>query len=473
MAETQRRINAVRGLAFDRQLDFIDDPARRKVLLCARRAGKTGADAIYLVQEALRHPNSLCLFACITRDRAKAIMWDGKSGLKWVDRAAQLGLGKWGFNESELTMRFPNGSRIRLFGADATSSEADKVLGDAFRLVILDEAASFRRDLRGLVYDKIKPAVADLDGTMCLTGTPGDFIGPSDDRHLFYELTAAPPDDGWSPDPRGLPWRYHSWSTLDNPHMREKRLREIEEIERHNPLYKETAGFKIMYLNEWAIDESRIVYRYNADRNVAVTIPTLTDFVIGVDLGHEDASAFVVVGWNEYDKTLYVLRAFKQSKMTLEDVAREVNALRETYKNCRIVVDGAAKQAVEDMRQRHGIPFNAAEKAGKTDFIRMMNTDLICAKIKLAPSVTDALVDEWQNLIWDAAAQIKKELDSCENHLSDAMLYAWRFSRAYRSEAPEDTKSPTADEQVQAFWTREREKRSHDADEDGLQVWAG
>jgi hypothetical protein len=411
-AERERgaRVGRLRDLLFPQQLAFVDDPERLKAALCSRRAGKSVADASYLFQVAEANPGTLCLFACITRDRAKSIMWDGKAGLKTVGEMAKLGLDERNYNESDLTCWLPNGSRIRLFGADSSKQQLEKVL----------------------VYSRIKPAAADLQATIAMTGTPGDFIGPKDDRHLFYAVTTGE-EQGWS---------VHKWNTLDNPHMRSQWEGELREIEERNPLYKDTADYKIMYLGEWAVDTSKIVYRFGEDRNLATTLPALTRWVIGVDLGWEDATAFSVGGWNEHDPNLYILRAYKQSKMTLDDVAAEIQKLRETYKNARIIVDGANKQAVETMRQRHSLPFEAAEKAGKADFIRMMNTDLVTGKVRLVEDMTVPLVDEWKSLVWDEDARIPTELSSCDNHLADATLYLWRFARNYLAK-PEPPKKPS------------------------------
>lgn len=419
--EQAGRLARIRDVLFQQQLAFIDDPSRLKAALCSRRAGKSVADAAYLFQVAEQNPGTLCLFVCITRDRAKSIMWDGSAGLKVVGEMAKLGLDERNYNETDLTCWLPNGSRIRLFGADSSKQQLEKVLGDNFALVIIDECASFRSDLRRLVKSRIKPAAIDRQATIALTGTPGDFIGPKDERHMFYAVTNGE-EPGWS---------VHKWNTLDNPHMRAKWEAELEEIERVDPLYKETADFKIMYLGEWAVDLTKIVYKFG-ERNLIERAPAnLTSFGIGIDLGWEDATAFTVGGWNKHDPTLYLLRSFKQSKMTLDDVGETVRGLQAAYPNARLIIDGAAKQAVETIKRRYQLPLHAADKQGKPDFINTMNTDLVTARIKLVEADTKPLVEEWRALIWDEDARIPTELASCANHAADSALYLWRDARNY------------------------------------------
>lgn len=455
LAERRAAIGRIRGLLFDKQLTFIDDASQFKAALCSRRAGKSVADGAYLFQEAYAHPGTLCLFACITRDRAKAIMWDGKTGLKRLAEMAGLGLGKEHFNESDLTVRLPNGSRIRLFGADATGAEQDKVLGDAFRLVIIDEAASFRRDLRTLVYSKIRPAALDYGGTICLTGTPGDFIGPEGEgRHLFYAVTNGE-EDGWS---------VHSWSTLDNPHMRDKWREELERIERTSPRFKQSAQYKIMYEGQWAIELSKLIYHYDDETNGVDEAPRCTDFVVACDLGSTDDTAFVVWGWRPHDPNLYGLHASKMPGLDFRQVANEIHHLRATFPGARLVIDGANKQGVDHMRKLYGLPsLINAEKTDKWTFMRMMDTDLLTGKVRIVRGACDPLITEWSGLIRDDKKTVPVELASCPNHCADAGLYGWRYALNYRAVPASQEPAKTAEQQMDELMER-RNRRGDDDD---------
>ena len=86
---------------------------------------------------------------------------------------------------------------IYLVGADSNEDERQKLLGQKFVLVVIDEAQAFGIDLRQLMYGVLKPAVADYRGTIILTGTPGNLI-----KGLFFDqrqgsgLVRAPLDSG-------------------------------------------------------------------------------------------------------------------------------------------------------------------------------------------------------------------------------------------------------------------------------------
>ena len=172
----------------------------------------------------------------------------------------------------------------------------------------------------------------------------------------------------------------------------------------------------------------------HSDNDIIQSIPTdITNYILGVDLGWDDPTAFSVCGYN--DNRLYVIETYKKSKMLLTSVADKIKELEIKYGGFdKIIVDGAAKQSVEEMRARYGINFTSADKLGKRDHIEMMNTELAVGRIKLLDSGSEALRAEWDNLIWDERAKLKgkyKEHQSCANHLSDATLYAYWYAHCY------------------------------------------
>jgi len=142
---------------FAAQSAFISDPARMKVALCTRRSGKSYGAGLYLCKEAWETAGVSCLYLALTRDSAKKIMW--KDVLKPISRRLNLDAR---FNESELTATLPNESVIYILGVDSTEEEKKKLLGQKYKLVIIDEAASFSVDLNELVYGVLKPAVCRL-----------------------------------------------------------------------------------------------------------------------------------------------------------------------------------------------------------------------------------------------------------------------------------------------------------------------
>jgi hypothetical protein len=440
---------------FPQQKKFIQDPAKLKLLSCTRRAGKSMTAALYLISEALNNPGCNCLAIGLTRESIKSILW--KDCLHFLNTKYRLGAR---FNLTELSMTMPNGSVIRLTGIDADERESLKLLGAKYRLVCVDEGSMYTVDLRNLIYGVLKPAMTDPNaggqrGTIAMMGTSSNFT-----RGLFYDV-----DTGTEPG-----WSVHRWSAHDNPYIAKQWQEELDEIAAQRPLYMETPQFKQWYLNQWVVDDEKLCYRFNEKRNLYSDRPPLFPegwtYILGIDLGWEDDTAFVLSAFHQNDEHLYVMETFNKKFMTLPEVETKIKQyMLSDHPPARIIIDGAAKQSIETMRSRTSIPFEFADKQGKESFIELLNSDLIQAKVKIHKSCT-ALVNEMMSLVWmtegNKIRQPKKEHPALPNHLCDALLYNWRMCYHYHSE-------PTAkvipigspawyQQQADGIWERERER---------------
>lgn len=440
---TQKAKPAFLDKRFPKQTAFIKDPALKKAALCTARAGKSYGVGLYLFKEAYENPGANCLYLALTRDSAKRILW--KDILKVINR--KLGLGSV-FNETALTVSLPNGSVIYLLGADSSDDEREKILGQKFKLVVIDEAASFSIDLHDLVYRILDLRVSDERGTICLIGTPGNLI-----KSFFHKVTTGA-EPGWS---------VHKWSALENPYQRDAHLEKLAEIEKTRPLYKETPAFKQMYLGEWVVDNEKLVYRFADPRNVFTQLPKYAKgrwhYVLGIDLGWEDDKAFVVVAYHDFDPNLYVLSSFKKSHMLLTDMAKKIIALNDEFEFDVVVVDGSAKDAIQDIQHRFGLTLTPADKTGKMDFIDIMNAELIQGKVKLQAQDCLSLIDELQTLIVNERSAKREEDPSCQNHAADATLYAWRHCYQYLSEVPAPERPKLGTPEFQLAYLKEEEAR--------------
>lgn len=147
------------------------------VLVCHRRWGKTVFAVMELILAALSTPRKDFRGAYVApfRKQAKDIAWD------YFKKFAGMIPGV-SFNETELTVSFPNGSKITLYGAD----NAEALRGLYFDYVVMDEVA----DMRPYVWGEIvRPALADRKGR-CL------FIGTPKGMNLFFELYNRGVSDG-------------------------------------------------------------------------------------------------------------------------------------------------------------------------------------------------------------------------------------------------------------------------------------
>ena len=426
---------------FPKQAAFIRGKGKRKAALCTRRAGKSYGIGLYLYQRAVEHEGSTVLYLALTRDSARNIMW--KDVLKDINKRHNMGVQ---FNETLLEARLANGSVIKLAGADASKEEMEKYLGGKYPLIVIDEAGSFRQDLRKLVYENLEPAVADYDGEIVMIGTPTAFT-----KSLFFDITQP------SLGKRELGWEVHSWNTYDNPYMESKWRKRMGDLVQVTPNIVNTPGYRRMYLGEWVTDLDDLVYKFSPDLNSISGLPHASyAYVLGVDLGFNDSSAFVVAAYSFTDKHLYFIEAHKKSKMIVSDVAERIRYYQKRFDLNTIVIDNAAKQTVEELKQRFSLPLTAADKAGKAEFIEIMNSEMVHGLIKLLPEAGELEV-EWEDLIWDDKSLKRQEHPGCENHLADAALYAWRHCYQHLSETRVKEDNRNADV-MDDWWDEEAER---------------
>lgn len=415
---------------FEKQTNFVRDPAMKKCAFTTRRAGKSSAGGIILFEHGFELPNVECLYIALTKDSARDIMWPI---LKEINRRHNLGAK---FNEADLVVKLPNGSVINLYGADADRKLMDRLLGRKLKVVVIDEGQSWRSDLRRLIDDILEPALADLDGPIILIGTPGDVA-----YGLFYDITTGK-EKGWT---------LHEWDTYDNPHMRVQWDKQIKRKIAANPAVVNTPAFRRNYLKQWVVDDEKLVYRFHPETGFYLNLlPKNLRYILGIDLGYSpDPTAFVILAYSDDSPHLYFIEGFKKDKMIISAVGEKIAEYCAKYDFEHMVIDNASKQAVEELKQnaRFQFPLHAADKRDKKTFIELLNSDLKEGLVKLPEYGAEDLIKEWANLVkkWDLHHTKWIEDPALPNHLADAFLYAWRKARHYLfSPEPEKPKPGTA-----------------------------
>lgn len=447
--------------AFETQNAFILDKCRLKVALCTRRAGKSMAAGLGLFKAALENPGCTCVYIALSRESAYKIMIkdimekiNNEHGLRATFKLGQ-----------RIECKLPNGSVIYFVGCDASPKELDKLRGQKYKLAIIDECASYTQDLRELVYAVLRPATMDEKGSIWMIGTPGSLISVSRkrtdsvwgnvgaaehlDKPLFYSAS-----EGFEGD-----WSIHRWNTTANPFQVDNYNELVDEMKKANPNVVDTPFFKNEYLGQWFIDTDQLVFKYNPDVNTVSELPPGVNYIylMGIDFGYTDASAFVVGAYSQYDNRLYIVHASKKEGMNVSDVEYKIRELMEIYPISKWIVDGAAKQVVEELRMRTQLPFIAAEKQDKAGFIAIMNNDLLLGNIKLLPNTRD-LRDEWGAIIWADRMDRNDIHAGCPDHCADAARYVWKHSYNYLATKEKKPIQNGSEEQIEAFWAKEEER---------------
>lgn len=154
---------------FQRKAKAIVDSSRFTTLVCHRRWGKTvfAVMELNLAAAFTQFPDFRGAYIAPYRKQAKDITWD------YFKRFAGKIPGVT-FNETELTVNYPNGARITLYGAD----NAEALRGLYFHYAVLDEVANMKPNVWGEI---VRPTLADRKGKALFIGTPAGM-------NLFFEL---------------------------------------------------------------------------------------------------------------------------------------------------------------------------------------------------------------------------------------------------------------------------------------------
>lgn len=160
-------------------LSYHDRKERFACIVAHRRFGKTVGVINDLIRDALTIdlPNVRVAYIAPYYSQAKAIVWDYAKEFTAPIPGIKV-------NESELRIDFPNGARLRLFGAD----NYDAMRGLYFDHAALDEPADFPINAWPTV---IRPALADRKGKATFIGTPKG-------KNSFWEVyDQARKSDDW------------------------------------------------------------------------------------------------------------------------------------------------------------------------------------------------------------------------------------------------------------------------------------
>jgi mRNA-degrading endonuclease RelE of RelBE toxin-antitoxin system len=324
----------------DPQWDIFTDDNRFRVVVAGRRFGKTYLSTIELLRMALGENekvyNKNCWYVAPTYKAAKEIAWDM---LKATIREKDVSK----INESELSIRFKNGSIIALKGAE----KPDNLRGRSLDFVVLDEIADMRPETWNEV---IRPSLSDRQGSALFIGTPKG-------RNHFYDLWTQDLDD----------WASFQFTTLEGGNVPDY---EIEAAKRD----LDERTFKQEYEAAF-VNYSGIIY-YNFDRQDSVESTLLGDdhLHIGMDFNLDPMSA--VVSIRDGSK----LRIIDEIVIYGSNTDEMVDEIKQRYPNKRITIypDPACRQ-------------RKTSAGGKTDLSILVNAGFAVKVRERHTSVRDRI----------------------------------------------------------------------------------
>lgn len=327
---------------------------RFRVLALHRRAGKTELAIMQLIDSALKEKQDLGMFVYLAPflKQAKAIAWARlKEKLEPLRR-----VGYCDIHEGELFVRFPNGSLIRIFGAD----NPDAMRGLRLDGVVVDEVADIKPELW---FDILQPALSDRLGWALFIGTPHGV-------NLFSELYyMAQRTDGWYA---------RTWTVYETDALSENEVARLAD-----PKIMPEAAFAREFLCDFtAAGDDQLISLADvmvaAERVYKVGTVDSAPRIIGVDPARFGDDRSVIVrrqGLQMFDPMIY-------AGVDNMGLAGRVAGIIEQWKPQVVFIDSGAGAGVIDRLHQLGhdvveVPFGG--RATKADQFVNRRTEMWCS----------------------------------------------------------------------------------------------
>ena len=212
----------------------------------------------------------------------------------------------------------------------------------------------------------------------------------------------------------------------------------FEEMKKRSPQKYAVAG-----LGEWGVAEGLVFENFEKGiPDIPQAESSRWRHYFGLDYGYtNDPTAFIAFMANPVDKIIYIYDEFYKTRMLNSDIAAEIK--RRGYAKERIRADAAEPKSNDDLR-RLGISRILPCNKGKDSVINgIMNISEY--KIFVNPACVNTY-KELSSYVWDKDCVGNRNIPvDRDNHLMDAMRYAFQDVKYFRPEAERDAAKTTAD----------------------------
>lgn len=340
------------------------------------------------------------------------------------------------WNGQDKRWTFPSGASLT-FGYLDTDKDRYRYSSAAFQFIGFDELTQFPEPWYRFLFSRLRRSKAS-DVPLRVRGAtnPGN-IGHEWVRRRFLTNPGSPP--------------FIAAKIFDNPSLDAASY--LESLSELDPVTLQQLRDGI-----WVRDSGGLVYMFDEGRNLIAELPAGEwSYLLSLDFGFTDATAFAILGWLPNSPFVYVVESFKEEKLTPSQVGEKCVELEQKYKFTRIIGDigGLGKGYAEEMRRRFRLPVEPADKHNKRGYIDLLNGDLTHGNLKVYGPSNAGLIKEWLELPWNADRS--KASEGCADHLCDAVTYGWRATTAYLTR-PIEPVAETADEiirsQTREYWER-------------------
>ena len=401
------KVPPVRRLLAPHQLKFLACRAKLRTNCSGRRTGKSFSAGAWLTEEWETRPGQSAIFIALSQEHAVRILWDV---IEFLNR--KLG---WGavYNGTDGTWTWPNGYTLYFMGCKDRRS-ANFVRGvPKIHRVVVDECGQIPDPLlEYLVRDVLEPTFADTDGDLCLMGTPADTgVGYYEDLMAKCEAEGA----------------HFCFTAADNPHLAVDGREFLARMLRDRFAGDETnATYRREYLGHRVQEQGVLIYRAPPlDEFYEPTPPKWNYTTLGIDIGYNDGTGFVVLRSRAPEAGAHIVEAYREPELTLPRMAAIAERMRVEHNVSEIFVDtagGGGRTVMETLARDYGLPAQAADKRARRMRIEQVRTALDARTLRGTQGRCGQVLEEWLGLPWDLERSDHREgyVDEC----TDALQYA-------------------------------------------------
>lgn len=439
-------------------------------LECGRKFGKTETLAYLLFRYCMMYPNSACYFIAPFQKQAKELVWangrlqnffkpivDEKTGLTHAghNRAEAHQIleelnEKYGIriNESEMRIRFANGSFIKLDGAD--NHQAYR--GISPHLIVYDEF----KDHHPKFHVGMDPNLAAYDAPLIVVGTPPE--GDENNCDTFCSMADyAKLDDEQA---------YINAPTYTNPFISrdflKRKKKELFARGEEDKWFREymakrvKAGSRNIFPMFEAPDEhTKYTEHFVKHSDLVAEVMHRKkdwDFILSFDPASATTFACVFGAINRYSKQVVILEEIYEQKKELMSTGKifpRALAFLDKYgiyrEDVRMIYDNAATWFSNEVADRYGYNLEPCRKDvnKKEDRLSLIKDMFLEGYLRIS-HICVKTAWEFANYRVDENGRIPKEND----HIIDAFRYF--LSNMYYNEIPRD-RPESPDDDRRAF----------------------
>lgn len=398
------------------------------------RSGKTALAMYFFYYCAMRFPDLRVLVVRRFGTDIRASIWN--ETMPKVARLLDLRLGKdYKTNEMQMTMDFPNGSSIICAGLD-DKERVDKVLGTEYGAIYVNESQDVPWNTVKTIRTRLAQRIAGFRNRFVCD------LNPTSTAHWTYSLWF----DGVQPDTKAqVRGRYGKiqMNPQDNAAnladgFIEDQLEGLTGEARKRFLlgeYSSNSELQVFQPKAWFDDEGFFSWAKGKWGDMEVTG--------ALDLGFEDADAFVQLAYIDGEPDVWLLGEYKGVRNNISDLANAIKRMnaqlwekypfkahkRDEY---QIWTDtgGLGRKTAQELADNFELPIRAAYKRDKDVGLFYVQDDVNAGRLHLRKD--GPFADECRKVVWRRdrdTDMVTRVLDDDTYHpdLLDAVIYAYRF----------------------------------------------